>query len=111
MEMPKDVLIVSTKDNPELKEFFTRLESGDTVQLSPKGTKFTFTEYSDDVARLEIDEIAFKGVPATPSGEEPVSVKAVRSAKDEAVESEMGGAMKGMMGEAPDENITGAMPV
>lgn len=82
--IPKDVLIVSTKDNAPLKEFFSRLEPGDTVSLAPKGTKFSFTEFADDVARLDIDEIAFKGMAAPAAeGEEPVSVKAIKSEKDE----------------------------
>lgn len=103
MNTPKDVLIVSTKDNDALKEYFSRLATGDTVELAPKGTKFTFTEFADDVARLDIDEIAFKGAMAAPEDgeDEPVSVKAL---KGEEVEGEDAAET------TESEDIIGALP-
>ena len=85
-----DKIIIDIKDLPELAEHFSRKEVGD--KLSGKFSA-SLDENSEGVVTLSIDDISLNQstseARATPEGDEPVAVKAMRrTAKRDAQEEE-----------------------
>ena len=87
-------MVLSLKDNPELKDALSKLSPGDTFRAEVTGMLNEQTDKQATVTIEEVEVIEDSEAPAEPSGEEGGAAEG---------ESEGDGAAMLMMGKGPEE--------